>query len=52
MTSGGKNPVSLDDGIKRIFIQDGASMALHGHAKGEGYRIGFGASEETILPVR
>ncbi|AXI44739.1 fumarylacetoacetase [Sulfitobacter sp. SK012] len=48
---GGKEPMTLSSGETRTFIEDGDTMILTGHAKGEGYRIGFGACEGTILPA-
>ncbi len=51
MTWGGKEPLTLDDGQTRRFIEDGDTLALHGHAQGQGYRIGFGSCKGTILPA-
>ncbi|ARJ68826.1 fumarylacetoacetase [Paracoccus contaminans] len=51
MTMGGKEPVTVN-GETRTFIQDGDTIALHGHAQGAGYRIGFGPCTGTILPAR
>ncbi|WBU56397.1 fumarylacetoacetase [Paracoccus sediminicola] len=51
MTEGGKNPVSVGDG-QRTFIEDGDTVALHGHAQGDGYRIGFGPCSGKILPAK
>ena len=50
MTVGGKETITLDDGNTRTFIEDGDTLTLNGHAQGDGYRIGFGACEGTILP--
>ncbi len=50
MTWGGKHPLTLDCGRTRTFIEDGDTLALHGHAQGDGYRIGFGPCTGTILP--
>ena len=51
ITWGGKEPLTLDSGETRTFIEDGDTLTLHGHAEGEGYIIGFGACEGTILPA-
>ncbi|WP_299363122.1 fumarylacetoacetase [uncultured Paracoccus sp.] len=51
MTQGGKTPVTVN-GEARTFIEDGDTIALHGQARGEGYRIGFGPCTGTILPAR
>jgi fumarylacetoacetase len=48
---GGKEPISLKDGSTRSFIEDGDTMILTGHARGDGYRIGFGACAGKILPA-
>ena len=52
MTWGGRDPISLDCGQTRTFIEDGDTLALHGHAQGDGYRIGFGPCVGTVLPAR
>ena len=51
MTWNGKTPLTLDCGQTRNFIEDGDMLALHGHAQGNGYRIGFGPCRGTILPA-
>ena len=48
---GGKEPITLQDGSTRSFIEDGDTMILTGHAQGDGYRIGFGACAGKILPA-
>ncbi len=48
---GGKEPFTLDDGTERSFIEDGDTLTLRGAAHGDGYRIGFGACEGTVLPA-
>ncbi|BAT61421.1 fumarylacetoacetate FAA hydrolase family protein [Variibacter gotjawalensis] len=50
MSWGGKEPITLDSGEKRSFIEDGDTMTLTGWAAGDGYRIGFGECSGTILP--
>lgn len=50
LTWGGKEPLTLDDGSVRSFIEDGDTLTLKGHAQGDGYRIGFGDCSGTILP--
>ncbi len=47
---GGKEPLTLDTGETRTFLEDGDLMTLRGHAQGEGYRIGFGDCVGRILP--
>ncbi len=44
----GTEPVELDGGVKRTFLEDGNSLVMRGWCQGNGYRIGFGAVEGTI----
>ena len=46
---GGKEPLSLDSGETRSFIEDGDTLTLHGNAKGDGYTIGFGDCTGTVI---
>lgn len=48
---GGKEPLTLDTGETRSFLEDGDTLTLSGHARGDGYRIGFGAASGTLLPA-
>jgi len=52
LTWGGKDPMTLDTGETRTFIEDGDTLTLHGAAKGDGYQIGFGTCTGTILPAQ
>jgi len=47
----GSEPVELASGIERTFLEDGDSLIFHGWCQGNGYRIGFGEVEGTILPA-
>jgi fumarylacetoacetase len=47
----GTEPVELPGGAKRSFLEDGDSLVMRGWCQGEGYRIGFGEVEGTILPA-
>jgi len=51
MTWNGRDPISLDDGLERTFIQDGDTLTLKGWCQGDGYRVGFGVAKGTILPA-
>jgi len=51
MTQGGKSPIQTDSG-ERSFLLDGDQVGLHGHAQGDGFRIGFGPCLGTILPAK
>jgi fumarylacetoacetase len=48
---GGKEPITLDTGETRSFLQDGDELSLKGTARGNGYRIGFGPCTGQILPA-
>jgi fumarylacetoacetase len=47
----GTEPLELPGGIKRTFLEDGDSLSFHGWCQGDGYRVGFGEVEGTILPA-
>jgi fumarylacetoacetase len=47
----GTEPLELPGGIKRTFLEDGDSLSLRGWCQGDGYRVGFGEVEGTILPA-
>ncbi|KQB97701.1 fumarylacetoacetase [Loktanella sp. 1ANDIMAR09] len=49
---GGKEPLSLDTGETRSFIEDGDTITMRGAAKGDGYRIGFGKCAGKVIPAR
>ncbi|WP_342078629.1 fumarylacetoacetase [Yoonia sp. SS1-5] len=48
---GGKEPLTLETGETRSFIEDGDTLTLHGAAKGDGFQVGFGPCTGTILPA-
>lgn len=48
---GGKEPLTLDTGEIRSFIEDGDTLTLTGNARGDGYTIGFGDCVGTVLPA-
>lgn len=48
---GGKNPVKLNDGTERKFIQDNDTVLIKGFCKNEKVRIGFGECSSKLLPV-
>jgi fumarylacetoacetase len=45
----GTEPVELPGGVKRAFLEDGDSLIMRGWCQGDGYRVGFGEVEGTIL---
>ena len=48
---GGKEPLTLDTGEPRTFIEDGDTLTLKGAAHGDGYTIGFGDCVGQLLPA-
>lgn len=52
ISSGGKNPLTLSDGSKRSFIEDGDTLTLRGYAKKGDMRVGFGSVSGKILPAK
>ncbi len=47
----GQNPIVLNDGSERKFIQDNDTVIMRAHCKNEKVRIGFGECIGTILPA-
>ncbi|MFU8862700.1 MAG: fumarylacetoacetase [Rhodobacterales bacterium] len=48
---GGKEPMTLETGETRSFLEDGDTLTLEGQANGDGYTIGFGPCTGTLLPA-
>lgn len=48
---GGKEPLTLETGDIRSFLEDGDTLMLRGAAHGDGYRIGFGDCTGRLLPA-
>ncbi len=48
---GGREPLRLDTGETRSFLEDGDTVTLVGRAQADGCRIGFGECTGTILPA-
>jgi len=48
---GGKEPIELDSGETRSFIEDNDTLTLKGAARGDGYTIGFGDCVGKVLPA-
>ncbi|CAG8290131.1 unnamed protein product [Penicillium salamii] len=51
MTSGGKEPVVLENGLKRVFLEDGDVVQMTGLAGKDGSGVGFGECVGQLLPV-
>ena len=45
----GTEPVELASDVKRTFLEDGDSLVMRGWCQGDGYRVGFGEVEATIV---
>ncbi|NLW98930.1 MAG: fumarylacetoacetase, partial [Actinomycetales bacterium] len=53
LTWSGQEPVTLDDGSSRTFLEDGDTVVLRASAAGrDGGRISLGECAGTILPAR
>ena len=50
ITWAGAEPIELDTGETRTFLEDNDTVTMRGAAKGNGYTIGFGDCTGTILP--
>lgn len=48
----GQRPLHLGEGVSRIFLEDGDTVVMRGHAERSGVRIGFGECKGKILPAR
>jgi fumarylacetoacetase len=47
----GQEPVKLDTGEERSFLEDGDTLTLRANARGDGYTIGFGDCVGKVLPA-
>jgi fumarylacetoacetase len=47
----GSEPIELPGGEKRTFLEDGDSLVMRGWCQGDGFRVGFGEVEGTIIPA-
>ena len=48
---GGKEPIILDTGETRTFLEDGDTLTLTGAAKGQDFIVGFGECVGKVLPA-
>lgn len=51
-TRNGAEPLTLADGTRRGFLEDGDEVVMTGWCQGDGYRVGFGEVAGRILPAR
>jgi fumarylacetoacetase len=49
-TRDGQVAVELENGGKRVYLEDGDEVELTGWCQGDGYRVGFGTCTGRILP--
>lgn len=53
LTAGGSRPVTLPNGEKRAFLEDGDRVILRGYCEQAGHRrIGFGDCEGVVIPAK
>ncbi len=53
LTRAGQSPLTLNNGERRAFLEDGDAVLLRGWCEKPGHaRIGFGESRGTVLPAR
>ncbi|MEN9062143.1 fumarylacetoacetase [Ponticoccus litoralis] len=52
LTWNGQEPVQLSSGETRAYIEDGDTVTIRGHAQGNGFRVGFGACSNRVVPSR
>lgn len=50
LTWGGKNPITLNDGTQRKFINDYDTVIMRGFCQNSNVRIGFGEVSSKLLP--
>ena len=51
MTFNGREPITLETGEKRAFVEDGDEIDLRGWCQGDGFRVGFGRCSGVVLPA-
>jgi len=52
LTWRGQNPLKLNDGTERKFINDGDTIVMRAYCEKNGFRIGFGDCRGKVLPAR
>jgi fumarylacetoacetase len=50
LTWGGENPIKLNDGTERKFLNDGDTVIIKGYSSNNSLRIGFGEFSGKLLP--
>ncbi|VXC13978.1 Fumarylacetoacetase [Flavobacterium sp. 9AF] len=51
LTWGGKNPIKMNDGTERKFINDNDTVIIRGYCQNKEIRIGFGECSSKLLPA-
>ena len=51
LTWGGKNPIKMNDGSERKFINDNDTVIMKGFCQNSSVRIGFGEVSSKLLPT-
>jgi hypothetical protein len=51
LTWNGREPLKLDGGDLRTFLEDGDTLAIKGFCKSTGYRVDFGVCVGRIIPA-
>lgn len=51
LTWGGKNPIQMNDGSERKFINDNDTVIIRGYCENDEIRIGFGECSSKLLPA-
>ena len=49
---GGKEPIEIEEGVTRTFLEDGDTVSMKGYAEKDGIRVGFGEVRSQILPAQ
>jgi fumarylacetoacetase len=52
LTWNGQRPLTLAEGARRSFLEDGDTVIMTGWCQGDGYRVGFGEVSGRVLPAR
>lgn len=52
LTWRGQQPITLESGETRTFLEDGDILTMRGWCQGEGYRVGFGEVSAQIRPAQ
>jgi fumarylacetoacetase len=50
LTWRGSEPLQMDNGDERVWLEDGDCLTITGWCQGDGYRVGFGEVTGRVLP--